>query len=134
MIRTPSYIDPAARILMAALFLLSGLGKLGAASATQAYMSASGVPTTLFWPTALFEIGAATLLVLGLFTRPAALLLAGFSLLTAFIFHHQFSDQMQMIMFLKNLGLAGGFLLLAKDGAVALSLDGWRARRAVVLA
>jgi putative oxidoreductase len=65
------------------------------------------------WPAILFEIGAGLLIIVGYKTRIVAALLAGFSVLTAAIFHNQFADQIQMIMFLKNLSMAGGFALLA---------------------
>ncbi|MCJ2063698.1 DoxX family protein [Methylobacterium sp. J-088] len=124
----PKWIDAPARVLMSALFLLSGIGKLTAIVATQGYMSAYGVPAVLVWPAAAFEIGAGVLLLLGLWTRPLGVCLAGWCLLTAGIFHTAFADQNQLINFLKNLTMAGGFLLLARAGATGLSLD---ARRAV---
>ncbi len=120
--------DLTARTLMAAIFILSALGKLGAPGATQGYMAAFGVPGALLWPTVALELGAGLLLLAGLFTRQVALLLAGFSLVTAFVFHNQFADQVQMIMFLKNVAMTGGFLLLAKDGAPGLSADAYLAR------
>ena len=132
MFSTSKYIDPVGRALMAAIFVLSGLGKLGGAPMTQSYMAAFGVPGALLWPTAAFELGAGVLLLVGLFTRPVALLLASFSIVTAFIFHSHFADQIQMIMFLKNVAMTGGFLMIAKDGASGFSLDALRARRAMV--
>ena len=112
-----------ARVLMALIFILSGLSKLGAADAVRGYMEAMGVPGALLWPTIAFEIGAGVLVALGYRTRVIALLLAGFCLVTAAVFHHQFTDQIQMIMFLKNVAMAGGFLLLAAVGSGSLSLD-----------
>ena len=112
-----------ARVLMALIFTLSGLSKLGATDAVRGYMEAMGVPGALLWPTIAFEIGAGVLVALGYRTRVVALLLAGFCLVTAAIFHHQFADQIQMIMFLKNIAMAGGFLLLAAVGSGSLSLD-----------
>lgn len=117
-----------ARILLMALFLVSGLGKLGDLSGTQGYMEAMGVPGILLWPTIAFEIGSGLCILLGFQTRLVAVVLAGFSLVTAFIFHHNFADQTQQIMFLKNLGLGGGFLLLACTGAGRYSIDGRRRR------
>jgi uncharacterized membrane protein YphA (DoxX/SURF4 family) len=84
------------------------------------------------WPTAAFELGAGVLLLVGQFTRPVALLLAGFSIVTALIFHSHFADQIQMIMFLKNVAMTGGFLMIAKNGASGFSLDALRTRRAMV--
>ena len=112
-----------ARVLMALIFILSGLSKLGAADAVRSYMEAMGVPGALLWPTIAFEVGAGVLVALGYHTRVIALLLAGFCLVSAAIFHHQFADQVQMIMFLKNISMAGGFLLLAAVGSGSLSLD-----------
>lgn len=113
-----------ARILLMALFLVSGLGKLGDLGGTQNYMEAMGVPGMLLWPTVLFEIGSGLCILLGVQTRLVSIVLAGFSLVTAFIFHHDFGDSTQQIMFLKNLGLAGGFILLACTGAGRYSVDG----------
>lgn len=111
------------RFLLALLFLLSGLGKLGAYTATAAYMSAAGVPGALLPAVIAIEIFGSLAIVLGWKTRVAALLLAGFSVLTALIFHNNLADQTQMIMFFKNLSIAGGLLLLAANGAGPLSLD-----------
>lgn len=111
------------RFLLALLFLLSGLGKLGAYTATAAYMSAAGVPGALLPAVIAIEIFGSLAIVLGWKTRVAAFLLAGFSVLTALIFHNNLADQTQMIMFFKNLSIAGGLLLLAANGAGPLSLD-----------
>jgi putative oxidoreductase len=121
-----SYTDLAGRLLMAALFLIAGAGKLGAYAGTQAYMQSAGVPGSLLPLVILVEIGGGALIVLGWQTRLAALVLAGFSVVTGIIFHAGSADQMQQIMFLKNLGMAGGFLFLVANGAGRLSLDGRR--------
>jgi putative oxidoreductase len=110
-------VDAPARVLMSLLFLISGVGKLAAVVPTQAYMQGYGVPGILIWPAAAWEICGGLLLLTGLWARPLALLLAGWCLLTAFIFHTAWGDQVQMIMFLKNMTMAGGFLVLAKTGA-----------------
>jgi putative oxidoreductase len=113
----------AGRTVLASLFLLAGLSKLGAYSATAAYMQSAGVPAALLPVVIATELGGALAIILGWRTRAAAILLGGFSLLTAFIFHSNFADQTQMIMFLKNVSIAGGFLLLVVHGAGPLSLD-----------
>jgi putative oxidoreductase len=113
----------AGRILLAALFLLSGLGKIGSYSTTAAYMSSVGVPAALLPLVIATEVGGAISIIVGWKTRVAAFLLAGFTLLTAFIFHNNFADQIQMVMFLKNVSIAGAFLLLAVNGAGPLSID-----------
>ena len=111
------------RILLASLFLLSGLSKLGAYGATAAYMSSAGVPGALLPAVIAVELLGSLAVIVGWKTRVAAALLAGFSLLAAFLFHNNFADQIQMIMFLKNVSIAGGFLLLVAKGAGPVSLD-----------
>ena len=112
-----------ARVILVALFILSGQSKLGAIQATTSYMQTMGVPGALIYPTIAFEIAAGVSILMGLKVRTATLLLAGFSLVTAAIFHRSFGDQIETIMFLKNVSMAGGFLLLAAVGGGALSLD-----------
>jgi putative oxidoreductase len=111
------------RILLAVLFLLSGLGKVGAYAGTAAYMSSLGVPGALLPLAIATEVLGALAIVVGWKTRVTAFLLAGYSLLTAVIFHSNFGDQIQMIMFFKNVSIAGGFLLLMANGSGPLSID-----------
>jgi putative oxidoreductase len=113
----------AGRVLLATLFLLSGLGKLGAYSATAAYMSSAGVPGALLPAVIATEVLGALAIIVGWKTRVAAVLLAGFCLLTATIFHHNLADQQQLIHFFKDFAIAGGFLLLVAKGAGPLSID-----------
>ena len=115
--------EMAGRVLLALLFLLAGGSKLGAYGATVAYMSSAGVPGALLPAVIAAEIGGALAIILGWKTRVAAALLAAFSVLTALTFHNNFADQIQMIMFLKNLSIAGGLLLLVANGAGPLSID-----------
>ncbi len=120
--------DLAGRIFIAALFLMAGIGKLGSGYAgTQGYMESMGVPGALLPLVIALEIGGAVLVMAGLWTRISALALAAFTILSALLFHADFSDQMQQIMFLKNFAIAGGFLLLAIKGAGAWSIDARRA-------
>jgi putative oxidoreductase len=116
------------RILIAALFVISGLSKIGSYAATQGYMQSVGVPGALLPVVILLELGGGIAIILGLYTRLVALLLAGFSVLTGLLFHAGSPDPVQQIMFLKNVGLAGGFLLLLAYGAGRLSIDGLRQR------
>ena len=111
------------RILLSALFLLSGLGKLGAYAATAGYMASVGVPGALLPLAIITEVLGAIAIIAGWKTRIVSILLAGFTLLTAFIFHSNFGDQIQMIMFMKNLSITGAFLVLAATGAGRYSLD-----------
>jgi putative oxidoreductase len=117
-----------ARILLAQVFLVSGIGKLGAGYAgTQAYMDSMGVPGALLPLVILLEIGGALALIIGMFTRWAALAIAVFCIIGALVFHRNFDDQMQTIMFMKNLALAGGLLMLYVHGPGRLSVDAKRA-------
>ncbi len=111
------------RVLLAAIFLISGLGKIGGYAGTAAYMSSVGVPAALLPLVIATEVLGAIAIIIGWKTRIAAFLLAGFTLAAAVIFHSNFADQVQVIMFLKNVAIAGGLLLLAASGAGALSLD-----------
>jgi putative oxidoreductase len=111
------------RILLMSLFLLSGLGKIGAYAATAGYMTSVGVPGALLPLVIATEALGSLAIILGWQTRIVSLLLAGFTLTTGVLFHSNFADQVQMIMFLKNLSIAGAFLMLAANGAGALSLD-----------
>jgi putative oxidoreductase len=111
------------RILLGSLFLLSGLGKIGAPAATASYMTSAGVPGALLPLVIAVEVLGSIAIILGWRTRAVSLLMAGFSLATAVLFHNNWVDQIQMVMFLKNLSIAGGFLMLAANGAAAFSLD-----------
>lgn len=111
------------RILMSQIFLIAGLGKIGNYAGTQAYMAAMGVPASLLPLVILLEVGGGLALLLGWQTRWVAWALAGFSVIAAAIFHSNLADQIQMIMFMKNLAMAGGLLVLAVHGAGAFSLD-----------
>ena len=116
-----------ARILLAHIFILAGIGKLGAGYAgTEGYMVAMGLPGALLPLVILLEIGGGLALVVGLFTRWAALALAGFCIVSALIFHHNLGDQTQMVMFMKNIAMAGGLLMLYVHGAGAYSIDAKR--------
>ena len=111
------------RLLLSAIFLLAGASKIGGYADTQAYMESMGVPGFLLPAVILLELGGGLAVVLGWQTRLAALLLGGFSVLSALLFHANFADPMQSILFMKNLAMAGGLLLLVADGAGAWSLD-----------
>lgn len=119
-----------ARVLLAPVFVLSGIGKLRGFDGTVAYISSAGLPLpSVAAALALaLEIVAGVALILGYRTRWAALALAGFTLVAAFLFHNFWSmpeqaQLMQQIMFLKNLAIAGGLLMVAAFGAGDWSLD-----------
>lgn len=123
------YVELAGRFLLAVLFLLSGLGKLGSGyTATAAYMASFGVPGALLPLVIVVEIVGALAVIVGWKTRIGAFLLAGFTAVAAIIFHSNFSDQIQLIMFLKNVAIVGGLLTLVANGAGPLSIDQRTAR------
>ena len=115
--------EASGRLLLAVFFLLAGVGKLGAYKATAAYMVSAGVPGALLPAVIATELLGSLAIILGWKARVAAFLLAGYAVLTALIFHHNLADQAQMIMFFKDLSIAGGLLLLVANGAGPLSLD-----------
>ena len=117
------------RILLSALFILAGFGKVGDISSFAGYMTSLGLSASLAWPAAIFEIVAGFAILFGIFTRLFALLLAGFCIITALTAHSNFADPMQQASFLKNVALAGGFLIIFAYNGVSHSLDSLRARR-----
>ena len=112
-----------ARILLSHIFILAGINKISGYAGTQGYMESVGVPGMLLPLVIILEIGGGLAVLVGWQTRMAAYALAGFTALAAIIFHSNLADQMQMIMFMKNCAISGGLLLLAVNGAGALSLD-----------
>jgi putative oxidoreductase len=114
---------PMGRILISLMFVTSGFSKISGYAATQGYMEAMGVPGALLPLVIAAELLGGLAVMLGWHTRIAAFLLAGFSLLSALLFHANFGDQMQMIMFMKNVSIAGGFLMIVALGGGAFSLD-----------
>jgi putative oxidoreductase len=117
----------AGRVLLASLFLLSGLTKMSAYGATAAYMASVGVPAALLPIVIATEVLGSLAIIFGWHTRIAAFLLAGFTLIAAILFHNNFGDQIQTIMFIKDVAITGAFLMLVANGAGALSLDHRRA-------
>jgi putative oxidoreductase len=120
------YLITIGRVLMAVMFIQAGFEKILGYAGSQDYMTAHGVPGALLPLVILVEAGGGLCVLLGLFTRWAAIALAGFCVLAAIFFHWQPSDMMQMINFMKNITIAGGFLVLAGAGPGALALDNRR--------
>ena len=112
-----------ARILLAHIFILAGMNKIMGYAGTQSYMEMMGVPGMLLPLVILLEVGGGIAIVVGWQTRWMSYALAAFTVISAIIFHSNLADQTQMIMFMKNFAIAGGFLLLAEHGAGAFSLD-----------
>jgi putative oxidoreductase len=124
------------RTFIAAIFLISGIGKLMAPGATMAYIGSLGLPAPAVGLVGalVLELAGAVLLVVGYRTRLVALLLAAYAVVTALIFHHALADQNQMFHFLKNLAMAGGLLQVVAFGAGTFSLDNRRAPAKRVIA
>jgi putative oxidoreductase len=112
-----------ARVLLAALFIMAGLGKLSGVDGFAGYMASGGVPAFLAWPVILFEILGGLALLAGVQTRVVALALAAFCVVSGVLYHFDPADQMQMTSFLKNVALSGGYLALAVTGAGRFSVD-----------
>lgn len=113
------------RALLSVIFIVAGISKIGAFTATAAYVATvlpfSELVTAL---TIILEIGGGLLLLLGYRTQSVAVALGVFTLLAAFLFHFDLADQVQSGQFMKNLAMAGGFLYVAVFGAGAYSIDG----------
>ncbi|MEQ8341521.1 MAG: DoxX family protein [Marinovum algicola] len=112
-----------ARILLSAMFILAGIGKLGDVQGFAGYVASGGLPGFLAWPVIVLEILGGLALLVGFQTRLAALGLGLFSVATGVLYHFVPADQMQMTIFMKNLALAGGYLALALVGAGQWSAD-----------
>ncbi len=112
-----------ARILMPILFIVAGWGKISGYAGTQQYMEAMGVPGFFLPLTILLEFGGGLAILFGFLTRTTALFTAGFTILTALIFHSNFAEGVNQLMFMKNFSIAGGFLALAVSGPGAFSID-----------
>ncbi|MGB9989935.1 DoxX family protein [Massilia sp. SM-13] len=125
---TNKFLPLIGRILLAAIFLMSGLGKLADPAAAMGYIASIGLPlpgVALAGAIAV-EVGGGLLIAIGLYSRITALAMAAFSIATALLFHNALGDQNQMIHFMKNISIAGGFLQIAAFGAGAFSLDARR--------
>ncbi|MGE0232317.1 MAG: DoxX family protein [Flavobacteriaceae bacterium] len=118
-----SLAAPLGRVFIAIIFVVSGFGKLMGIGGTQQYMEAMGVPGVLVYPTIVLELLGGIAIIVGWQTRIVALALAAFTLVAALIFHNDLADQMQQIMFMKNLAITGGLLFLVAFGAGRLSID-----------
>lgn len=111
------------RVMLALIFVLAGVGKISDPVGTVGYMQSVGLPSILLWPTIALEVLGGLAIIVGYKVRYAAIALAGFSVVSALLFHNNFADKMQMIMFMKNIAMAGGLLLLATSARTAFSLE-----------
>ena len=118
------------RLLLAAIFLHEAYAKLTAYSAAVTYAEAFGVPGALLPLAIATELGCGLLIIVGYQTRIAALLLAGFCLATALLFHVKLGNRGELLHFEKDLAIAGGFLVLFAHGAGRWAIDALRERKA----
>ena len=116
-------LDFLGRIFISALFLISAYNKILNIDGSISWMEGYGVPGFLLYPTIILEIILPVFVIIGYNARISAGLLSIFCIVTAFLFHFDFSDQGQTISFLKNIGLAGGFLFIVVNGTKEWSVD-----------
>ncbi len=115
--------DLIGRILISALFLISAYNKIFNLDGSMSWMESFGVPSFLIFPGIAIETILPVFIIVGYQARIAAGILAIFCLTTAFLFHFDFSNQSQLISFLKNIGLAGGFMFIVANGTKDWAVD-----------
>ncbi len=127
---TNDYAAAFGRLMIATLFVLSGLGKIAAPAITQAYIASTGLPLPIagYLIAVVVEVGGGLLLAAGYRTTLVASGMTVFTLATAVFFHNNFADQNQMIHFFKNIAIAGGLFQVASFGAGSFSIDGLRTK------
>ena len=113
------------RVLLSTLFLVEGIGKISIQEDVMMYMEDYGVPEILFFPATILEILFPLLLIAGYKTRWVASIMALFTFAVAIIFHTDFSEGMQMMLFLKDIAIAGGFMIIIAYGPGKISLDNY---------
>ncbi|WP_300474351.1 DoxX family protein [uncultured Psychrobacter sp.] len=111
------------RVFLSLMFIVSGFNKITDYAGTQGYMESMGVPALMLPLVIILELLGGIAILIGFKTRIVALLFIGFNVISALLFHSDFGDQTQMTMFMKNIAIAGGFLLLFAQGAGAYSID-----------
>ena len=111
------------RVLLSTLFLVEGIGKISMQEDVIMYMEDYGVPGILFVPATILEILFPLLLIIGYRTKWSASVMAFFTFTVAIIFHTNFSEGMQMMLFLKDIAIAGGFMIIIVYGPGKISLD-----------
>ena len=116
-------IEIIGRIFLSAVFLIAGVNKIFNYEGTTTYMESFGVPDFLYIPAIILEILFPLLIIIGYQTKISALIMAIFSVSLAIIFHTDFSNQMQVMSFLKNFAIAGGFIIIFINGPSRWSID-----------
>ena len=116
-------LDLVGRVFISLVFLLSGINKIGNYEGSVGWMESFGMPGIFLIPAIILEIVAPILIIIGYKVKITAALLSVFCIVTALIFHTDFSNQMQFVSFMKNIALAGGFLFLVINGTKDFSLE-----------
>ncbi|NKC21012.1 DoxX family protein [Pseudoalteromonas galatheae] len=111
------------RVGLSAIFILAAINKIQYFEGNATYMASSGLPSELLPLVIAFELIGGLFILAGAFTQLTAIAFAGFSIVSALLFHFDLADQMQFLMFFKNIAMAGGFLALAASGAGKFSID-----------
>lgn len=120
---------PIGRLLLSMIFIFSGFTKITGYAATQGYMESMGVPGMLLPLVIAVELLGGIAILLGFKARLVAILRAGFSIVSALLFHQFWIDESQMNPFMKNIAMAGGFLMIFAHGPGAYSIDNSHTRR-----
>ncbi|MGP5175624.1 DoxX family protein [Psychrobacter immobilis] len=120
---------PIGRLFLSMIFIFSGFTKITGYAATQGYMESMGVPGMLLPLVIAVELLGGIAILLGFKARLVAILMAGFSVVSALLFHQFWIDESQMNPFMKNIAMAGGFLMIFAHGAGAYSIDNSNHRR-----
>ena len=116
-------VEAFGRIFISSLFIFEAFKKFSLKEETIFYMEDYGVPEILFYPALLFEMIFPILLIIGYKTKISAFAMFIFTIVTTIIFHSDFGDQMQLMAFLKNLAIAGGFLIISTNEPKVCTLD-----------
>ena len=116
-------VEAFGRLFLSTLFLYEAIRKFFYQDETIEYMENFGVPEILFYPSMLFELIVPILIIVGFYTRISALGMCLFTVVVSIIFHSDFSNQMELIAFLKNLSISGGFLIIASYEAKKFTID-----------
>ena len=117
------YAMPVGRVLIALIFIMTGMNKIFGYEATAGWMASMGVPSSLLPGVIALEVLGGLAIIVGWQTGWVALALAGFTILSAVIFHNDFSNQNEVGNFMKNIAISGGFLFLFATGGGRWSLD-----------
>ena len=123
---------PIGRLFLSMIFIFSGFGKISGYAATQGYMDSMGVPGMILPLVIALELLGGIAILIGFKARLFAVLIAGFSILSAFMFHQFWLDESQMNPFMKNIAMAGGFLMIFAHGPGAYSIDNSHTRKTSV--